>query len=225
MATDTYSTAGTTSWVAPTGVTSVDVECWGAGGGGGSQSQNRIKGGGGGAYSKKLSIAVTPGNSYTVVVGSGGAAGVGNNSQGGTGGDTYFIDISTVLAKGGVGGGPAGALAGGTGGLSASGVGIRSIAVVLARLVKQAIMVAVAAEVRQEQRLMAAVGYRAVLVELVEQHQQVAEMAEMVLSLLLLVRLDRLRVVAVVQVAARRLVVLGLLARLFSLIRLVVAEQ
>lgn len=121
--TDTY-TASTT-WVAPAGVTSVDVEVWGGGGAGGGQNlgSDGGGGGGGGAYSKKVSIAVTPGNSYTVSVGTGGA-GV-TSGTGGTGGDSYFLNTSTVFAKGGAGGAPSTGTppAGGVGGDAALGVG------------------------------------------------------------------------------------------------------
>ncbi len=74
--TDTYSTAGTHYWTCPDGVTSITVECWGAGGGGGIKSGSGGGGGGGGAYAKTTGITVTPGNTYTIVVGPGGAADV-----------------------------------------------------------------------------------------------------------------------------------------------------
>ena len=47
--TQTFSTAGTATWVCPTGVTQVQIECWGGGGGGGgtSSSANQYTGGGG----------------------------------------------------------------------------------------------------------------------------------------------------------------------------------
>lgn len=122
-ATVTFTSSGT--WTAPAGITSVDVEVWGGGGAGGGQNQNSDGGGGGGggAYSKKLSIAVVPGNNYTVTVGAGGA-GV-TSGTGNTGGDSYFINATTVMAKGGVGGQPSTGSppAGGLGGAAATGVG------------------------------------------------------------------------------------------------------
>ncbi len=122
-ATDTFLASGT--WTAPAGVTSVTVEAWGGGGAGGGQnlSSDGGGGGGGGAYSMTTSIAVTPGNTYTVTVGVGGV-GVASGT-GGAGGDSYFIDATTVLAKGGAGGSPSTGTppAGGTGGAAASGVG------------------------------------------------------------------------------------------------------
>ena len=62
---------GTFSWTAPAGVTSVCVVCIGGGGGGGTSASYQAGGGGGTAY--KNNIPVTPGQSYTVVVGAGGA--------------------------------------------------------------------------------------------------------------------------------------------------------
>lgn len=94
------------TWVAPAGVYSVDVECWGGGGSGAATqggSRDNVVGGGGGGYSKKSNISVTPGNSYTVTVGQGGA-GVNNNNDGNNGGDSWFLDNTTVLARGGQGG-------------------------------------------------------------------------------------------------------------------------
>ena len=71
MPTDVYDSS--TTWLCPVGVTSVDVECWGGGGAAGFPTTKGTTGaGGGGAYSKKLSIATTPGNNYTVTVGAGG---------------------------------------------------------------------------------------------------------------------------------------------------------
>jgi len=85
-----YTTAGTFSWTAPAGVTSVSVVAVGPGGKGyGIAMPN--EGGGGGGLGWTNNIAVTPGNSYTVVVG---AAGSGTHS--------YFISTATV--RGGAGG-------------------------------------------------------------------------------------------------------------------------
>lgn len=64
-----YTTAGTFSWVAPTGVTRISVVAVGGGGGGGS-----CAGGGGGALGYKNNITVVPGCSYNVIVGAGGSA-------------------------------------------------------------------------------------------------------------------------------------------------------
>jgi len=118
IAMDTYINAGTYTWTAPTGVYAVTVEVWGGGGKGGNRSGSNGAGGGGGggAYSLKSDIVVTPGNSYTVVVGAG-------SSWGSTpGGDSYFIDTSTVMAKGG-NSVPNNTTTGASGGVAASGVG------------------------------------------------------------------------------------------------------
>lgn len=124
-AADSYTGAGTYSWTAPAGVTSVDVEVWGAGGAGGGNPTNQDGGGGGGGggYSKVVNLAVVPGNTYTVTVGAGGTGGTGN---GNAGGDSWFNSTITVLAKGGNGGtAPTGGTggAGGAGGAAAAGIG------------------------------------------------------------------------------------------------------
>lgn len=86
---EVYTTAGSYSWIAPTGVTSVSVVAVGAGGTGASAKY----GGGGGGLGYKNNYSVTTGNSYTVVVGGGTA-----NAPGG---DSYFV--STAVVKGGGG--------------------------------------------------------------------------------------------------------------------------
>ncbi|MBL7924227.1 MAG: HYR domain-containing protein, partial [Bacteroidia bacterium] len=95
QSTQTFSSSGT--WIAPAGVTSVQVECWGGGGRGGSTvfSGNETGGGGGGAYVKKNSVPVNAGTSYTVTVGAG------SSSSGVAGGDSWFNTNTTVMAKGG----------------------------------------------------------------------------------------------------------------------------
>ena len=94
-----YTVAGTYSWTCPANVTSVSAVCVGAGGDGGADKH----GDGGGGLGWKNNISVTPGQSYTVVVG--------NKNSGG--GDSYFINSSTV--KGG-GGSPSTTNNGGSGG-------------------------------------------------------------------------------------------------------------
>ena len=100
-ASQSYTSAGTYTWVAPAGVTSVSSVAVG----GGSSGRN---GGCGYSYSFGNStggqlryvnnIAVTPGTSYTVVVGAGGPQG----GCGTKGGSSYFKNTSTVYARGGV---------------------------------------------------------------------------------------------------------------------------
>lgn len=98
-----YTTPGTYSWTAPAEVTSVCVVCVGAGGGG-AQETMYARGGGGGGLGWKNNISVVPGQSYTVQVGSGGSVTVGIAGAGQAGGNSYFIDVSTVAGFGGDGG-------------------------------------------------------------------------------------------------------------------------
>lgn len=93
-----YITPGTYSWTAPAGVTSVSVVAVGSGGGGYYQNYGGGAGGGGG-LGWKNNIAVTPGQSYTVVAGAGGSAG-GSGGPGGAGNTSYFINTSTVRGGG-----------------------------------------------------------------------------------------------------------------------------
>ncbi|MNL03747.1 hypothetical protein D3C87_1242950 [compost metagenome] len=91
-----------TSWTVPSGVSSlISVECWGGGGGTASHFGTSYGGGGGGAYAKKLSVPVTSGASISYSIGSGGTSLA--NVVGTNGGDTWFVNSTTVLAKGGQG--------------------------------------------------------------------------------------------------------------------------
>jgi len=135
MSTDTYNSS--TTWVCPAGVTSAAVECWGAGGGGGNASGLAGGAGGtGGAYAKKNTFTTTPGNSYTVHVGSGSAHTNGGDSwfdsgaaiyaSGGPAGGLTTTDnsVGDVIHLGAAGGGPSGTNGGGggsSGGTSAAG--------------------------------------------------------------------------------------------------------
>lgn len=83
-----YTSSGTYSWVAPTGVTSVSVVAVGPGS---ALDGSADAGGAGGGLGYKNNITVIPGNSYTVVVG-------GYN----TGTASYFNSTATV--RGGAGG-------------------------------------------------------------------------------------------------------------------------
>ena len=106
------------TWTCPTGVTSIQVECWGAGGAGGSaaaaSTSNRSGGGGGaGSYVKKT-ITVSPGTTYNVIVGQGGYKGrteFANGYYGNLGGRSEFSGgtIAALVASGGTGGSGAGA--------------------------------------------------------------------------------------------------------------------
>jgi len=107
------------TWTCPTGVTSIQVECWGAGGAGGSASTasssgNRSGGGGGsGSYVKKT-IAVVPGTVYNLIVGIGGYKGGTSGASayyGNIGGKSEFSGgtVTALTASGGTGGTGAGA--------------------------------------------------------------------------------------------------------------------
>ena len=99
----TVTTAGNSSWVAPAGVTSVIVECWGAGGSGGSSSTGGVGGGGaGGSYVINQNVTVVPGTSYTVTVGAGGVASSNGSANGTAGGNSQFLSTVPVIANGGV---------------------------------------------------------------------------------------------------------------------------
>lgn len=122
----TYATAGSASFVVPDGVCSVTVQAWGAGGAGGNganTARSTAGGGGGGAYASSTISSLTPGNTYSIVVGAGGIVNGFCSGNGGNGGDSYFIDATTVMAKGGTGGTGGSAGAGGAGGTSTLSVG------------------------------------------------------------------------------------------------------
>jgi hypothetical protein len=120
--------SSSTTWTAPTGVTSVTVEAEGAGGGGSGLNVDGTTGGGGGgggAYASSV-VAVTPGTGYAVAIGAGGTKGntLTNSNAGGAGGATTFAS-TTVKAAGGSGA-PAHTTsngAGGAGGTVANSIG------------------------------------------------------------------------------------------------------
>ena len=99
----TVTTPGIQEWVAPAGVTAIEVEAWGAGGRGGSRTSggnSAYGGGGGGAYSKGL-VSVIPGNTYYINIGQGA-------TSTSAGEDSWFNATNSVpnsnnfvLAKGG----------------------------------------------------------------------------------------------------------------------------
>ena len=79
-----YAIPGTYTWVCPAGVTSVSAVVVGAGGSG-------EFGGGGGALAYRNNITVTPGVSYTVIVGA-----VANGNTNTTGGTSSFYGDSKI---------------------------------------------------------------------------------------------------------------------------------
>ena len=91
---------GQYDWVCPDGVTSVCAVCIGGGGG---STKDEMGGSGGGGLGYKNNIAVTPGETYKIQVGAGGVGDVYIGRYGASGGDSWFINATTV--KGGGGGG------------------------------------------------------------------------------------------------------------------------
>ena len=101
----TITTVGNAIWVAPEGVTSITVECWGGGGSGGSTSTGGVGGGGaGGSYVINNNVSVVPGSSYSITVGASGVASTNGSSDGTPGGDSQFASTIPVIANGGVNG-------------------------------------------------------------------------------------------------------------------------
>lgn len=127
----------TGSWTAPTGVTSVIVECLGGGQGGAAGSATTGgKGGDGGGYARST-LTVAPGTAYTVTVGAAAAVGgVGQSSWfntattiRGKGGGSADTNIGTTIFTGGVGaaGATLGTGGGGGGGAGASTGGVNAV--------------------------------------------------------------------------------------------------
>ena len=113
-----YTTPGTFNWTCPANIYSVCVVCCGGGGGGMYYTNNYprtypMQAGGGGGLGWKNNIPVTPGNSYEVKVGLGGAHGAYNNGSK-SGGESYFISKTIVGGGGGAPGKYYRAVLGGT---------------------------------------------------------------------------------------------------------------
>lgn len=89
----------TTNFTVPNGVSSLKVECWGAGGKGSNVSLTATgtSGGGGGGAFASAQLCVVPGQNFAISIGTGGS---GLTLDGG---DTYFGNATTVMAKGGKG--------------------------------------------------------------------------------------------------------------------------
>jgi len=115
-----YTTAGTYTWVAPSCVTSVSVVV--VGGGGARPNNGNFYGGAGGGLAYKNNITVVPGNSYNVVVGAGGLPSC-YTSNAYNGGCSIFGSNRVVASGGSYSGGSIGGYnvvgcGGGTGGTS-----------------------------------------------------------------------------------------------------------
>tara|TARA_R110002167_G_scaffold70453_4_gene198719 strand:+ start:27521 stop:39517 length:11997 start_codon:yes stop_codon:yes gene_type:complete len=118
----TFSTVGTTQFVPPSGVSTVEVLIVGGGGGGPRTGNNG--GGGGGAGGVISNPSVTINGSTNVTVGNFGAGATSNTTNGSNGGDSVFSASSgTLTAVGGGAGATNGSngLAGGSGGGGGSG--------------------------------------------------------------------------------------------------------
>jgi hypothetical protein len=109
-----FSKPGTSSsWVCPTGVTSVEVLVVGGGGGAsGGDYATGGGGGGGGGVIYSSAYTVVPGTGYTVTVGSGGASVTGASAAGNPGTSSIF---ATLTATGGGRGGAYNGVSAGTG--------------------------------------------------------------------------------------------------------------
>ena len=117
-----YDTVGSHTFTVPADVYSFSAVAVGGGGGGTSYNSNGGWGGAGAALAYVNDVACNPGDTYTVVVGAGGARGT--NSGAGNGGDSSITRISdsTVLVRAG-GGSGAGSSGYATGGAVIVGTG------------------------------------------------------------------------------------------------------
>jgi hypothetical protein len=118
--TGTTPTLSNTSWTAPVGVTQVEVLVVAGGGGGGAPAGGGpYTGGGGGAGGLiyNSAFAVTPGNSYTVTVGTGGSGASSSGAAGSVGNNSVFGSLTAI------GGGGGGGLASTSGSVGGSGGG------------------------------------------------------------------------------------------------------
>ncbi|PNQ73821.1 hypothetical protein C1T31_05680 [Hanstruepera neustonica] len=102
--TDNTPQAAAETWTVPAGVSSITIECWGAGGAGGGSSSGSSggSGGGGGGYTINT-FTVTVGQVVTYRVGSGGAGA--SQAAGGAGTNTTVNAPFNLAANGGAGGG------------------------------------------------------------------------------------------------------------------------
>ncbi|MCF6128171.1 T9SS type A sorting domain-containing protein [Flavobacterium sp. AS60] len=105
--TRTYTTSGT--FVAPAGVTTIQVDAYGAGGGGGyggTSNKDGAGGGGGGGFSRNTTVAVTAGTTYTITIGAQGIGATTSGTPNGTSGGntTAVFGGTTITANGGIGG-------------------------------------------------------------------------------------------------------------------------
>ena len=100
-----FITPGTFSWTVPTSITSISVVTVGGGGGGGGDNSALTGkgGGGGGALAYVNNIAVTPGETLTVGVGTSGQPGIVAPSAASNGGNSFVKRGATSLVEAGGG--------------------------------------------------------------------------------------------------------------------------
>ena len=91
-----YTIAGSYSWTAPAGVTTVHIVAIGGGGGG-----TRVGAGGGGELRYKNTVSVTPSNVYAVVVGVGGTGATASDNLDATNGTNSTFASTVCVAVGG----------------------------------------------------------------------------------------------------------------------------
>lgn len=102
-------TPGTSDFIVPEGINSIEVRAWGGGGGGSDEDGRRGGGGGGGAGFRGGTLSVSPGDVINITVGNGGDGGSGNHDNGDNGGNTIVAHTAgstpgTIVANGGEGG-------------------------------------------------------------------------------------------------------------------------
>lgn len=127
-----YSTPGTYTFTVPDNVFALSVVCVGAGGSGGASYATNTPvytpggGGGGGGLGYKNNITVTPGQTFQVVVGQGGASvkrtTANTIKNGNNGGDSSFGG-TTVIGRGGAAGTGGTSTSAGTGGAGGTKIG------------------------------------------------------------------------------------------------------
>jgi len=101
-----YTTTGSSTWIAPVGVTSVNhlvVAGGGAGGSAGPTMYDGAGGGGGAGGFANGSLVIVPGTSYTLTVGTGGTGATGR-TVGANGSNSVFATITAIGGGGGGGG-------------------------------------------------------------------------------------------------------------------------
>ena len=121
----TFTTPGTYYWTAPTGVTSISL-CMIGGGGSGTGTENYANDYDGGGYAGaeySNTVSVTPGATYTVVVGAGGAGVNPWNGSRVNGNPGTASKFGGYIANGGSGGVVSGGGYSGNGGTGPSGCG------------------------------------------------------------------------------------------------------